>query len=206
MYRQTSRSVFATTQCVNAAGVRMRVSMCSCAFRSAVICRERLWVTLLPNTTLFLLALLILRVFILKTKQKPSFAYTDWVWMHSTLTILCGTETPNTPAIFLAFGPFSSITACSSSLFPILHNPSTQCNVSDSTGFHLISIVGTTTASPPFESSWTLRYLQAPSAHLLLCLFPVAPSQYGYCFCFLPEKQASHVHSRRAAAAPAPVQ
>lgn len=29
--------------------------------------------------------------------------------MHSTLTILCGIETPSTPAIFLAFGPFFSI-------------------------------------------------------------------------------------------------
>lgn len=103
------------------------VSMCSCAFRSAMICREHLRVTLLPNRTLSLLALLILRVFILKTKQKPSFAYTDLfrVWMNSTLTILRGIETPNTPAIFLAFGPFSSIIPCSSSLFQILHIPST---------------------------------------------------------------------------------
>lgn len=47
---------------------------------------------------------------------------------------------------------------------------------------------------------------QAPPARLLLCWVLAAPSQYGYCFCFLPEKQASHVHSRMAAAAPAPVQ
>ena len=110
------------------------------------------------------------------------------------------------PAIFLAFGPFFSIIPCSTFLSQILHNPSTWYNVLNSIGFHFISVVWFRTTIPPFETSWMLQSLPAPSAHLLLCLLLVAPSQYGYCFCFLPEKQASHVHSSMAVAAPAPVQ
>lgn len=45
------------------------------------------------------------------------------------------------PAIFLAFGPFSSIIPCSPFLSQIVHNPSTLYNVSDSIGFHFISTV-----------------------------------------------------------------
>lgn len=59
--------------CVWACGLHGYVCICSCAFKSAMTYREPFWVALLPNIILFLLALLILWVIILKnkTKQKP---------------------------------------------------------------------------------------------------------------------------------------
>lgn len=93
--------------------------------------RERLWFTLLPNVILFLLALLIESLSLYLKKKKKSerlFAYVDLfgVCMRSTLTILCGIETPSTPAIFLAFGPFFSIIP--HSLFPLQAFHLTECS------------------------------------------------------------------------------
>lgn len=91
------------------------VSVCSCAFRSAVARRGPLRGARLPNLTLFLLALLMICVFILKKKKKSQtflcicrFVLPAYMFY---INILCGIERPNPPTTFVAFGPlFPTIT------------------------------------------------------------------------------------------------
>lgn len=128
------------------------VRVCSCAFRSAMTYREHLWVSLLPNIILFLLALMILWV-VSQKKEKTTLVciYIFVLCMY----VFYVNNTPwnrNTqhPAIVLAFGPFFSIIPCPPFLSRISYNPSTLYNVSDSTGFYFMSTVWFRTTFPPF--------------------------------------------------------
>ena len=113
--------------CVWACVLHGYVCICSCAFKSAMTYREPFWVTLLPNVILFLLALLILWVIILKKKQKTNlvciYRFVLCVYVFYINNTLWNRNTQH-PAIFLAFGPFFCIIPCSTFLLQILHNPS----------------------------------------------------------------------------------
>lgn len=106
------------------------VCVCLCAFRSAVARRGPLRGTGLRNITLFLPALSMICVFILKKKSQTFLC----IWRSVLpaymfyINTLCGIEIPNTPTTFVAFGPFfPTLIPCS----PVFSKPCTtlRCGV-----------------------------------------------------------------------------